>query len=43
MAQADAAALLNYVANQPEVLVGVAPGHPRLDLAPFLENPAREL
>lgn len=31
--------LLNRVANQPEVLAGVAPGYLRLDLEGFLEQP----
>lgn len=33
------AELLNRVANQPEILLQIAPGYLRVDLAPFLDKP----
>ena len=32
--------LLNRIANRPEILAQVAPGHLHLDMAPFFSNPA---
>lgn len=35
----DRIALLNMVANQPEILPEVAPGYAEVNLAPFFDNP----
>lgn len=32
-------ALLNYIANLPDVLAGLAPGYTSIDLSPFFTNP----
>lgn len=37
------ARLLNYVANQPEVLRGIAPGFEEIDLSAFFDNPANQM
>ena len=40
MNRADAGALLNRIANQPEVLAGIAPGYLAIDIAAFLDKPS---